>query len=167
MLALAFDLLGVPFLKGLLIILAIILSLFAGSDRLTPPGSPGAGDPRDIDPSLGEMQKGDIVIVKGEWIYDSLHDGWNEIHPVRDCASSATWTWGTRPTPRRLRLRGRPISAGSAWIREPKVTAALKRWCAMLDECHDTETGGSRTDPQNDWVIHPVVDGCKPPPIIL
>ena len=84
MLALAFDLLGVPFLKGLLIILAIILSLFAASDRLTPPAAPGAGDPRDIDPSLGEMRSGDIVIVKGEWIYD-LHHGWNEIHPVLDC----------------------------------------------------------------------------------
>ena len=28
---------------------------------------------------------------------------------------------------------------------------------------HDTETGGSRTDPQNDWVIHPVVDGPHAP----
>ena len=27
--------------------------------------------------------------------------------------------------------------------------------------------GGSTDDPANGWEIHPIVDGCKPPPIIL
>jgi hypothetical protein len=26
-----------------------------------------------------------MVVVKGKWVYDSLHYGWNEIHPVRAC----------------------------------------------------------------------------------
>jgi hypothetical protein len=26
-----------------------------------------------------------VVVVKGVWIYDSLHDGWNEIHAVQAC----------------------------------------------------------------------------------
>jgi hypothetical protein len=164
---LAFDLLGVPFLKGLLIILAIILSLFAGSDRLTPPASPGAGDPRDIDPSLGEMKKGDIVIVKGEWIYDSLHHGWNEIHPVRDCEILGHVELGDTTDPATPPAPWPPDLGGIGLDTPAKVSAALARWCAMLDEASETETGGSQDDPQNDWVIHPAVDGCKPPPIIL
>lgn len=166
-LALAFDLLGVPFLKGLLIILAIILSLFAGSDRFTPPAGPGAGDPRDIDPSLGEMAKGDIVIVKGEWIYDSLHHGWNEIHPVRDCQIIGRMELGEVDNPATPAAPWPPNLCGIGLDTTNKVELALTRWCLKLDECRDTETHGSRADPQNDWVIHPRVDGCKPPPVIL
>lgn len=165
-LALAFDLLGVPFLKYLLILLAIILSLFAGSDRAGAPAGPGAGDPRDIDPSLGEIAKGHIVILKGEWVYDSLHHGWNEIHPVRDCQIIGTMELGDLNDPDTPEALWPPDLCGIGLDDKDKVTMALYRWCAKLDECRETDTGGSRTDPRNDWVIHPLIDGCRPVPVI-
>jgi hypothetical protein len=72
----------------------------------------GAGSPTDVDPSLGDLQPikldpntdkplagADIVYVRGTWVYDSLHEGWNEIHPVKVCAKVGTWTgdWATQP----------------------------------------------------------------------
>ena len=59
-----------------------------------------------------------------------------------------------------------PDLGGIGLDTKDKVQDALKRWCAKLDEKDETEGGGSHDDPANDWVIHPLVDGCKPPPII-
>jgi hypothetical protein len=71
----------------------------------------GAGSPADANPSLGDLHPieldannkplpgADIVYVRGTWVYDSLHEGWNEIHPVKACAKAGTWTgnWATQP----------------------------------------------------------------------
>jgi hypothetical protein len=165
-LALAFDLLGVPILKGLLIILAIILSLFAGSDWIVPPAAPGAGDPRDIDPKLGELRAGHIVVVSGVWVYDSLHHGWNEIHPVLDCAILGEMYLGNTGDPADAAPWPTDFCGGFDLGTQAGVEDGLARWCAKIEECHETEDGGSHDDPANDWVIHPLVDGCKPPPII-
>ena len=165
-LALAFDLLGVPILKGLLIILAIILSLFAGSDWITPPAAPGAGDPRDVDPSLGEMRSGDIVIVKGVWIYDSLHHGWNEIHPVLDCEIIGHMELGDTGAAASPATPWPPDLGGIGLDTKDKVDAAVPRWCKMLDEKDETQDGGGQDAQEHDWVIHPTVDGCRPPIII-
>jgi hypothetical protein len=160
--ALAVELLGpVGWLVKLLIMLAIF---FGGTGILTGPlAGPlaaGAGHPTDIDESLATLAKGDIVVVKGVWVYDSLHHGWNEIHPIRDCCIIA-----------------KGMTIGGAWPADigdglgldtgPKVQAALDRWCRMLDDARDCEEGGSREDPANDWILHPLVDGCKEPIIIL
>ncbi len=151
-----------PVIKALLALLAAFLTLMNVLDVLTsPPGLQGAGDPRDIDPTLGGLERGYIVITKGEWIYDSLHHGWNEIHPVRDCLIIGKMELGAFKDPAAPAMPWPPDLDDQA-----KVEAALGKWCAKLDESRDTETGGSRDDPQNDWVIHPLVDGCKPPPII-
>lgn len=71
----------------------------------------GAGSPTDVDPNLGALHPiqldpnnkplagADILYVRGTWVYDSLHEGWNEIHPVKACAKVGTWTgdWTTQP----------------------------------------------------------------------
>ncbi|MHB8690707.1 MAG: hypothetical protein ACYDHH_05630 [Solirubrobacteraceae bacterium] len=43
----------------------------------------------------------DIVFVKGAWIYDSAHLGWNEIHPIKHCQRIGTWngSWDGMPDP--------------------------------------------------------------------
>ena len=50
---------------------------------------------------------------------------------------------------------------------DDKVKAAIDRWCRMLDDARDCEEHGSREDPANGWTLHPLVDGCKEPIIIL
>ena len=154
-LALMLFLPGLGQLSQLLILLAI---LFGGTGLLTGPlAGPlaaGAGHPTDVDESLKSLERGDIVVVKGEWVYDSLHGGWNEIHPVRACCKI-----------------GVSIPIGGEWpagLRtDAEVQVTRDRWCRMLDDADDCEDGGNRDDPRHDWVIHPLVDGCRPPIVIL
>ena len=148
--ALALELLapGLGWLVKLLIALAIF---FGGTGALTGPlAGPlaaGAGHPTDVDPNLRTLAKGDIVVLKGEWVYDSLHHGWNEIHPIRDCmVIGKTFIGG--PWPPEL-------------DDDVKVKAALDKWCKMLDDARDAEDGGSHDDPANGWILHPLVDGCS------
>jgi hypothetical protein len=154
-----------PFLAGLAFILAVILTLFGLSDVFVPAAAPGAGDPTDVDPSLGTLRRGDIVVAKGEWVYDSLHYGWNEMHPVRACliigkvdlpgsSLEDLFNEALPEAPWPLNLTGASLDA------------EIKHWCGVLDIADETVTGGSQDDPRNGWVIHPLVDGCKPPIVL-
>ena len=151
-----------PVIKAILALLAIFLTLVNIMDVLTaPPGLQGAGDPRDIDPYLS-ISTGDIVAVRGSWVYDSLHHGWNEIHPVTACEVIdhiflPDLTVAVDP----------PTPWPPAFDSDVKVDAFLLEWCKGIKDVDDAEDGGSHDDPANGWVIHPLVDGCKPPPIIL
>jgi hypothetical protein len=151
---------GLGWLVTLLILLAI---LFGGTGILTGPlAGPlaaGAGHPTDVDESLRTLARGDIVVVKGEWVYDSLHFGWNEIHPIRDCCViGKTFIGGPWPA---------DLGNGLGLDDDAKVQATLDRWCRMLDDARDCEDGGSRDDPANDWILHPLVDGCRESVVIL
>jgi hypothetical protein len=110
------------------------------------------GDPNDVDPGLGEIhvpdatgRGGDILVVKGTWVYDSAHEGWNEIHPILHCQRIGTWDgswWGTEFAP-------------------PNTKAAVDRWCSALGRAQDPATKTAQQQPQNQWQVHPVVDGCS------
>ena len=109
------------------------------------------GDPNDVDPGLGEIHTpdaaghgGDILFVKGTWIYDSAHEGWNEIHPILHCQRIGTWngSW-----------------AGTAFAR-PNTQASVDRWCKAVEDAQDPATKAAQSQPQNQWTVHPYVDGC-------
>jgi len=98
------------------------------------------------------------VVVKGNWVYDSLHDGWNEIHAIHACQVIGTMpdgkTWPAEiDTP-----HGFTDTLG---LDTPeKVERAIGVWCLSLRQAEDAEDGGNRDDPQNNWILHPLVDGC-------
>jgi hypothetical protein len=110
------------------------------------------GDPNDVNPGLGEIHTpdatgrgGDILVVKGTWVYDSAHEGWNEIHPILHCQRIGTWNgfWaGTEFAP-------------------PNTKMAVDRWCDAIGRAQDPATVTQQSQPQNQWVIHPVIDGCE------
>jgi hypothetical protein len=139
-----------PWLTPIILWLLVSFSVFAGTTALLDPLNPG--DPEDIDPNLGTLKKGDLVVIKGDWVYDSLHDGWNEIHAIHACQ------------------RIGEIDPTADWPPELSTTAAveplLKEWCESIAEAEDAEAGGSRDDPANQWEVHPIIDGCKPPVIV-
>ena len=112
-----------------------------------------------VDPNLGDLhvndptgRGADILVIQGTWVYDSAHEGWNEIHPIKHCQKIGTWerTWNESPVP-----DGNP-----------------KRWCEAIGAASDPLTVAAQDEPQNQWVIHPVIDGCDsgddddPPPVI-
>jgi hypothetical protein len=115
-------------------------------------GNLDAASPSDVNPSLGgelhqndcNLRGADLLVVSGEWVYDSLHSGWNEIHPIRQCQRIGTWngTW-TFPSGR-------------------SPQAERDFWCASLGTASDPLTIAGQQQPQNRWTVHPLVDGCKP-----
>jgi hypothetical protein len=148
-------------------IVAIIIALlaFLGGIVFGSPGEPGSGNPLDIDPNLGSLSARDVVVAKGEWIYDSGHTGWNEIHPIRDCQIVGHLQEGQGWTD----FHFTDLSTGTVFALDTPANVEAFRdfWCGALKGAEDAEEGGNRTDPANDWGIHPLVDGCKPPVIIL
>jgi hypothetical protein len=97
------------------------------------------------------------VVIQGRWIYDSLHDGWNEIHAIHACqkiaAKDPDAPWPTLVDGTDL---GYPTS----------VSAAINARCDILAGFTGAEKGGNRTDPSNQWIVHPLLDGRQSGPII-
>ncbi|HEY8671373.1 MAG TPA: hypothetical protein VIL63_11075, partial [Terriglobales bacterium] len=55
-------------------------------------------NPNDLGTNLGELQVNDatgrgadILVVQGGWVYDTAHEGWNEIHPIKQCQRIGTY----------------------------------------------------------------------------
>jgi hypothetical protein len=154
-------------LLAALFFLLILLGYFLNLLFNTPPGAPGSGNPLAVDPSFGELHEfGDVVVIRGGWIFDSGHAGWNEIHPVRHG-----------------QIVGEPLTETSTWadfkFTDPETGIPLNlevpndfvifrdRWCKALDRAQDAVKDGNRTNPEHDWGIHPAVDGCHGQPVIL
>lgn len=105
------------------------------------------GSPSDVDPALGnEIHTNDptgigadILFVKGEWVYDSAHEGWNEIHPIRRAQRIGTW--------------------GGSW---EFGVGTVTQMCDASARADDPATVANQQQPQNQWQIHPVIDGCTP-----
>jgi hypothetical protein len=116
------------------------------------------GDINDVlDPSSGEMNLGDIVVVKGDWVYDAGHDGWNEIHPVRHVQVI------------RVPDRFKGDNPATEQLVEQFKKRVLDPWCFQVSAAGSDHVKGEQEKPENKWHIHPVIDGCEPaeaPPVI-
>ena len=115
------------------------------------------------DPALvggGTIGPKDRVIVRGRWVYDTGHPGWNEIHAVSvvqrvdsvpsnpDEFKAFLHTWCER-------LAETPISDGSprqgpGGVYKPQSVPAAET------------TRIAQQQPENQWQLHPLVDGCLP-----
>jgi hypothetical protein len=107
------------------------------------------GDPSDVNPDIGTLQPNDqengglgsgadIVYVQGTWVFDPLHDGWNEIHPIKVCTKIGNWDgdWSDQPPDVILRVRhGFQV----AQAEETRANQALA---------------------EHQWQVHPDLDGC-------
>jgi hypothetical protein len=140
-------------------IACLILNLIAAAITLTGIGV-ALGDtasPNDVDPNLGELhvndptgRGADILVVRGTWVYDSAHEGWNEIHPIKHCQRIGTYD-------------GNWSGYGAEGLRDS--------WCEAVGKASDPLTVANQQQPENTWTIHPLIDGCQPddggePPVI-
>ena len=142
----------------------LLLLLIFGKGVFGEEGQEGSGTPLDVGVNPGSLSGRAVVVVTGDWIYDSGHEGWNEIHPVKSCQvighlPAETWKDFT--------YTDKATNLVFTLDTKENVERLRAFWCGMLKGAEDAEDGGNRDDPANDWVIHPLVDGCKPPPIIL
>lgn len=132
--------------------LAAILSVLALGYQFLGPLNPGS--PEDVNPNLANLPNDTLVVVRGDWIYDSLHQGWNEFHAVHACQIVPGALNPDRSWPA-------DIGGGLGLDTPDKVKTAVEVWCRALQDAEDAEDGGNRDDPVHDWTLHPVVDGCS------
>ena len=107
---------------------------------------PNSGFPEAADPDTG--LGGDVVLVRGDWVYDAGHAGWNEIHPVRyvQKLEIPTEFHGDNPADTVLVER---------FKRE-----ILDPWCFEVAKTDDPQVRAEQDKPENSWHIHPWIDGC-------
>jgi hypothetical protein len=111
------------------------------------------GDPSDTSPNIGELhrndenhQGADTLVIRGHWVYDSGHrfdhtppDGYNELHPITFCTKTS------------------PECGGVIF---------LARWKGAIDNAQSPVTLENQKLPQNQWQVHPLLDGCQPVVIV-
>jgi hypothetical protein len=111
------------------------------------------GDPADA--GAGTVGVGELLVVNGRWTYDAGHSGWNETHAVKTIQKvpDPVVDWST-------------------------FDDFQQRWCRLTSEAPPKpeqpgakpvgmtpgqETAWERQQrPENDWELHPDVDGCEP-----
>ncbi len=141
----------------------LILSAIAGLITLV--GAINAlndtGNPTDVNASLSSIHPAqapdgsgaDILLVKGTWVYDSAHEGWNEIHPIKQCLKIGTM----------LDQQWKEVQTFEGQVQDiPDVTAYVNNWCTLLATSTLPATIANQGQPQNQWIVHPLVDGCQP-----
>jgi hypothetical protein len=118
------------------------------------------GDVNDVyDPASGELvpadkgngDGGDVILVRGDWVYDAGHAGWNEIQPIRHIQKLTDVI-----DPRFRSMTKADTALVAAFKKE-----VLDVWCARVGEASDPLVIAAQGDPDNRWHIHPVIDGCS------
>jgi hypothetical protein len=123
--------------------LAFLAALIGGLFGLGDTGSPG-----DVDAGLGDLHTNDpsnanigadLLYVYGTWVYDSYHEGWNELHPIKVCSRIGRWD-GDWPD---------------------NFDDIVDRVTGAFDDANDPSTRNKQKHPRHDWHEHPDVDGCE------
>jgi len=137
----------IPYLQQIITALALfaLLALLLGGLI----GLGTSGSPSDVNPNLGEIHTNndpnngmgagaDILFISGAWVYDPWHAGWNEIHPVKVCTKIGTWN--------------------GDWDIPPDVILRVR---TQFDLAAAPETKAAQERPENQWTVHPALDGCS------
>lgn len=121
--------------------LATLAVAWATADDGSPAGALQGG---------GTINNKDTVIVRGRWVYDGGHGGYNEIH-------------ATRTVQKVFNIPSSPA----------EFEKFRKQWCDRMGEVPHSGAPGVRPqspaeqstydnqqEPENQWTLHPDVDGC-------
>lgn len=122
---------------ALLAFLAGLIGYLVGDHDYTDPGDgviPAELHQPDKVTGLGA----DLLYVSGSWVFDSFHDGWNELHPIKVCTPIGKWD--------------------GAWPADtPEIS---KRLDQGFNDANDPRTIARQDELHWKWTIHPYVDGC-------
>lgn len=115
---------------------------------------PAAGELTAADPKTGDG--GDVILVRGDWVYDAGHTGWNEIQPIRHVQKLTDVI-----DPRYRDMAKADVALVDAFKKE-----VLDPWCFRVGEGSDPGVKDAQKEPESRWRIHPLIDGCTPDPVI-
>lgn len=111
----------------------------------------------------GELLFGEPVVIRGRWVYDGGHDGYNEIHAVRT----------VQKTPAAPLDEAKFKDFHDEWCRDlgkvvpgdapPVGTSSIPPTVTLTPAQNATRDAQAR--PENRWTYHPAIDGCAPDPL--
>jgi len=159
---------------------ALLISLVGIFTALNNKGKPSVYDPATGQTSSALHPGQDILFVKGTWVFDTAHEGWNEIHPIKECQLVAKaryerndvvdwdraiapylvalgrWEWdSTDPADLKpIKRDGAPKPAD--W------TGWVQSWCDLVATTSTPLTVSNQGRPEHQWQVHPAIDGCRP-----
>jgi hypothetical protein len=115
-----------------------------------------SGDPSDVNPNIGELHRNgpdhtgaSVLMIMGHWVCDAGHRYdrgtlYYELHPITMCCITS------------------PVTNC-----DPNTVIFLKlRWQKAVNDATSPTTLESQKLPQNQWQIHPIIDGCQPVVIV-
>jgi len=146
----------IPFIGGFLcflITIALLPFLPIAIAILTAAWAAGSNDNRDFDGG-GDLKADDLVVIRGRWVYDAGHQGWNELHPVKHIQKipdDAVCQWESFDD-----LGGRWCSEVGKIPHTPASATAPPKDASSVQK----QTWDVQIRPENRWYFHPLVDGC-------
>ena len=134
------------------------------------------GSPTDVNPELKDLhQSADVMVVKGRWVFDTAHEGWNEIHPVTYAQRIGLYDIQVWPNDlpgywfarlKEWRLQMNP-AISTADLNKPATKDDWKNWvtfwCDSISQGQSALTHENQGKPENQWKIHPQIESCVPP----
>jgi hypothetical protein len=135
---------GLSTIITVLALLALALLLLGGLIGI------GSGaSPSDTTPGIGEIHTNDdanngfgsgadILYIRGAWVFDPWHEGWNEIHPVKVCTKIGKWEGG--------------------WDLPGDVILRVR---SQFDLAAAPDTKAAQARPEHQWTVHPALDACS------
>jgi hypothetical protein len=118
----------------------------------------GSPDDARLDPRAGELKLGNVVVITGRWSYDAGHTGWNELHPVKTIQKIAETPAGLDAGGDNLYLQWCGLTSA---VPPPDRDGPDGTPASMTPS--QQQTWDAQQRPENQWQLHPLVDGCQPP----
>lgn len=144
---------ALPFPAGLILavlaLMAFLLGATAGNNDFGSPSDVGVGElhTNTVDPETGLAVGADVLFVQGTWVYDPLHEGWNEIHPIKTCTKIGCWKGDWTDT----------TCGGEGGTTPPDIILRLRQGFQVAQA---EVTLDNQKLPENQWQVHPDLDGC-------
>jgi hypothetical protein len=150
-------------LSWLIDLIALIVSLFAGpaiqaNNGANPPADGGFGGSLNVFNQNGAPNAPvDVAYCYGRWVFDSFHSGWNELHPlhfmIKIAGSSPTTAAAAPPM-----MTNQSVSQGN-W--PPNLGQIKDQYDQQFGFIYSAPATELRREPQNQWKLHPLLDGCR------
>jgi hypothetical protein len=134
-------------LAWLLALFAVLAFLFGGNaiqnNAASAPSDQWGGPLSQYDSAAGLNSTVDLVYCYGRWVYDSLHMGWNELHPLHFVTKIG-------------QISQNNLNNG-VW---PDLGALQSRLDVQIATNNDPSSRSAQRAPENQWTLHPLLDGC-------
>jgi len=132
-------------------------------------GAKGGSSADALDPNSGTLVRGDIVMIKGRWVFDAGHGGYNEIHAVSTIQKLPPFFPSDFETFRNTACALASVvppsdpdfkGPGVKPVGTPPAKPAEGKPEGMTPK--QEELWERQRQPEHRWLFHPFVDNCVP-----